>query len=182
MPDELALYFQENRQPALADSFRALVGCGDDQLLRVSQLSSTDALAGCSAVCACLPEQALALHEELQRSFAVQLEMQVQMDTDPGKFNAIIKMACGGIDDFHSGLTGRVGMPHLKFKDAMRQEHCEKAGCNTSFTTGKIFPVTTRSRLHPIKSGCILLATKRASKSLAQTWTTADEFFSSVNL
>ena len=51
-------------------------------------------------------------------------------------------MACGGIDDFHSGLTGRVGMPHLKFKDAMRQEHCEKAGCNTSFTTGN-YKITT---------------------------------------
>jgi len=44
--------------------------------------------------------------------------------------------------DFHSGLTGRVGMPHLKFKDAMRQEHCEKAGCNTSFTTGN-YKITT---------------------------------------
>ena len=142
MPDELALYFQERRQPALADALRALVGCGGDQLLRVSQLSSADVHAACSAVCACLPEQVLALREELQRSFAVQFEMQAQMDADPGKFNAIIKMACGGIDDFHSGLTGRVGMPHLKFKDAMRQEHCERAGCSTSFTTGN-YKITT---------------------------------------
>jgi hypothetical protein len=98
--------------------------------------------AACSAVCVCLPEQALVLHEELQRSFAAQFEMQAQMDADPGKFNAVIKMACGGVDDFHHGLTGRVGMPHLKFKDAMRQEHCQKAGCNTSFTTGN-YKITT---------------------------------------
>ena len=142
IPDELSLYFQERRQPALADALRALVGCGGDQLLRVSQLSSTDVQAACSAVCACLPEQALALREELQRSFAVQFEMQAQMEADPGKFNAVIKMACGGIDDFHTGLTGRVGMPHLKFKDAMRQEHCKKAGCNTPFTTGN-YKITT---------------------------------------
>jgi hypothetical protein len=142
VPDELALYFQERRQPALADALRALVGCGGDQLLRVSQLSSADMRAACSAVCVCLPEQALVLHEELQRSFAAQFEMQAQMDADPGKFNAVIKMACGGVDDFHHGLTGRVGMPHLKFKDAMRQEHCQKAGCNTSFTTGN-YKITT---------------------------------------
>jgi hypothetical protein len=124
IPDELALYFQERSQPALADALRALVGCCGDQLLRVSQLSSTDVQAACSAVCACLPEQSLALHEELQ----VQFEMQAQIEADPGKFNAVMKVACGGIDDFHTGLTGRVGMPHLKFKDAMRQEHCKKTG------------------------------------------------------
>jgi hypothetical protein len=66
------------------------------------------------------------------------------MDADAGKFN-VVKMACGGVEDFHSGLTGRVGMPHLKFKDAMRQEHCEKAGCNTPFTTGN-YQITTTPR------------------------------------
>jgi hypothetical protein len=97
--------------------------------------------AASAAVCAILPEEAKSLHEELQRSFAAQFEIQAQMEADAGKFN-VVKMACGGIVDFHSGLTGRVGMPHLKFKDAMRQEHCEKAGCNTSFTTGN-YKITT---------------------------------------
>lgn len=141
LPDELALYFQEKRQPLLADALRALVGRGGDQLLRVSQLSPSDVRAACTAVGASLPQQAGSLFEELQRSFAAQFEIQAQMAAGASKFN-VVKMACGGIEDFHEGLTGRVGMPHLKFKDAMRQEHCEKAGCNTSFTTGN-YKITT---------------------------------------
>ena len=141
VPDELALYFQEKRQPALADALRALVGRGSDQLLRVSQLTPEDMLAACTAVCAILPEQAKSLHEELQRSFVAQFEIQSQMAADGGKFN-VVKMACGGVEDFHSGLTGRVGMPNLKFMEAMRQEHCERAGWDTSFTTGN-YKITT---------------------------------------
>ena len=141
VPDELALYFQEKRQPALADALRALVGRGNDQLLRVSQLTPEDMLAACTAVCAILPEQAKSLHEELQRSFVAQFEIQSQMAADGGKFN-VVKMACGGVEDFHSGLTGRVGMPNLKFMEAMRQEHCERAGWDTSFTTGN-YKITT---------------------------------------
>ena len=141
LPDELALSFQEKRQSALADDLRALVGRGSDQLLRVSQLSPGDMHAASAAVCASLAEEGKSLLEELQRSFAAQFDIQAQMEADAGKFN-VVKMACGGIVDFHSGLTGRVGMPHLKFKDAMRQEHCEKAGCNTSFTTGN-YKITT---------------------------------------
>jgi hypothetical protein len=142
VPDELALYFQEKRQPALADALRALVGRGNDQLLRVSQLTPEDMLAACTAVCAILSEQAKSLHEELQRSFQVQFEIQSQMAADGGKFN-VVKMACGGVEDFHSGLTGRVGMPNLKFMEAMRQEHCERAGWDTSFTTGNYNITTT---------------------------------------
>jgi hypothetical protein len=141
-PDELALYFHEKQLPALADALRALVGRGSDQLLRVSQLTPEDMLVACTAICASLPEQAKSVHEELQRSFAAQFEIQSQMAADGGKFN-VVKMACGGVEDFHSGLTGRVGMPNLKFMEAMRQEHCERAGCDTSFTTGN-YNITTQ--------------------------------------
>ena len=144
LPDELQLYFQEKQQPVLADALRALVGRGSDQLLRVSQLSPDDMRAASAAVCASVAEEAAWLHEELQRSFAAQFEIQSQMEADAGKFN-VVKMACGGVEDFHSGLTGRVGMPHLKFKDAMKQEHCERAGCNTPFTTGN-YKITTTPR------------------------------------
>jgi hypothetical protein len=140
-PDELALYFQEKRQPLLADALRALVGRGNDQLLRVSQLSAADMRAASAAVCASIPQQTESLFKELQRSFAAQFEIQAQAAAGANKFD-VVKMACGGIDDFHKGLTGRVGMPHLKFKDAMRQEHCERAGCNTSFTSGN-YKITT---------------------------------------
>jgi hypothetical protein len=141
LSDELALYFQEKRQPLLADALRALVGRGCDQLLRVSQLSLTDMHAASTAVRDSISWQTETLFEELHRSFAAQFEIQAQMTADANKFN-VVKMACGGIEDFHEGLTGRVGMPHLKFMDAMRQEHCEKVGCDTSFTTGN-YKITT---------------------------------------
>lgn len=144
VPDELTLYFQEKRQPLLADALRALVGRGGDQLLRVSKLSPSDMRAAYTAVRAILPQQAESLFKELQRSFAAQFGIQAQMAAGAIKFN-VVKMACGGIEDFHEGLTGRIGMPHLKFMDAMRQEHCEKVGCNTSFTTGN-YQITTTSR------------------------------------
>jgi hypothetical protein len=144
LPDELQLYFQEKQQPALADALRVLVGRGSDQLLAVSRLPASDVRAASAAVCASVAEQAAWLHEELQRLFTAQFEIQAQMEADAGKFN-VVKMACGGVEDFHSGLTGRVGMPHLKFKDAMRQEHCERAGCNTQFTTGN-YKITTTPR------------------------------------
>jgi hypothetical protein len=36
-------------------------------------------------------------------------------------------------------------MPHLNFKNAMRQEHCERAGCDVQFTTGN-YKITTTPR------------------------------------
>ena len=80
------------------------------------------------------------LHQELQTAFAVHSQIEAEREANPNKFNdaKIVKMACGTIADFHKGLTGRVGMPHLNFKKAMRQEHCERAGCDVQFTTGQL--------------------------------------------
>jgi hypothetical protein len=41
----------------------------------------------------------------------------------------------GHIDDFHKGLSGRIGFPHLEFFSAMEQEHCQLAGADIEFTT-----------------------------------------------
>ena len=135
-PDELALYFQEKRLPALADALRALVGRGSDQLLRVSQLSAEAMQAAASAVCSHIPHEAKSIQEQLQRSFAAQFELQAQAEGDGGSKFTITKMACGHIEDFHAGLSDRVGMPHLDFKREMMREHCERAGSGTEFTTG----------------------------------------------
>jgi hypothetical protein len=145
-PDELALYFQEKRLPALADALRALVGRGQDQLLRVSQLSAEQMQAAASAVCSHIPHQAKSIQEQLQRSFAAQFELQAQADADGGSKFTISKMACGRIEDFHAGLSDRVGMPHLDFKREMMREHCERAGCDVEFTTGNYKITTTPKR------------------------------------
>jgi hypothetical protein len=105
-PDELALYFQEKRQPLLADALRALVGRGNDQLLRVSQLSVADMRAASDAVCASIPEQTELLFNELQRSFAAQFEIQAQAIAGTNKFD-VVKMACGGIQGRHETRTLR---------------------------------------------------------------------------
>ena len=140
-PDELALYFHEKQLPALADALRALVGRGGDQLRRVSQLSDADTEAAAAAVGSCLPLQARTLRDELVSSFRVQTQLNAETAVDDSKFG-MTKMACGSIEDFHKGLTGRVGVPHLDFKREMLREHCVRAGCNTQFTTGN-YKITT---------------------------------------
>jgi hypothetical protein len=85
------------------------------------------------------------LHQELHAAFAVQSQIEADMKAYSNKFNDCYKMACGTIADFHKGLTGRVGMPRLNFKSAMRQEHCERAGCDVKFTTTN-YNVTTTPR------------------------------------
>jgi len=41
----------------------------------------------------------------------------------------------GSIEDFHKGLSERIGIPHLEFFEAMQQEHCKLAGADVEFTT-----------------------------------------------
>ena len=97
-PDELALFFQEKRMPALADALRAFVGRGQDQLLRVSQLSPEQMQAAASAVCSHIPHQAKSIQEELQRSFAAQV----------GKKTETV-LGGGTLKDYHDSLQALAG-------------------------------------------------------------------------
>jgi WD40 repeat protein len=144
-PDELQVWLGEKQLPIAADALRPLVGRGSDQLQKLSQLSAADIDHAAAATCAIIPSMLKELHQELQAAFAVQSQIEADMKADPSKFNDFYKMACGTITDFHKGLTGRVGMPHLNFKNAMRQEHCERAGCDVQFTTGN-YKITTTPR------------------------------------
>jgi WD40 repeat protein len=145
-PDELQLWLSEKQLPLATDALRSLVGRGSDQLKKMSQLSPADIDHAAAATCASIPSLLNELHQELQSAFAIQSQVEADMKADPSKFNDFYKMACGTIADFHKGLTGRVGMPHLNFKNAMRQEHCERAGCNVEFTTGN-YTITTTPKL-----------------------------------
>jgi WD40 repeat protein len=145
-PDELQLWFSEKQLPLAADALRALIGRGSEQLQKMSQLSPTDIDHAAAATCSIIPGMLTELHQELQGAFAIQSQLEADMKADPSKINDVYKMACGNISDFHNGLTGRVGMPHLNFKNAMRQEHCERAGCEVEFTTGNYKITTTPKR------------------------------------
>ena len=142
-PDELQSWLSGKNLPLAADALRVLVGRGSEQLQKFSQLSSADVEHVAAATCAIIPSMLKELHQELQGACAIQSQVEADMKADPSKFNDCYKMACGSISDFHKGLTGRVGMPHLNFKNAMRQEHCERAGCDVEFTTGNYNITTT---------------------------------------
>ncbi len=47
----------------------------------------------------------------------------------------VIKMSCGNIEDFLSGLSGRIGDPFLDFEKAMEAEHCLGEESTNRFTT-----------------------------------------------
>jgi WD40 repeat protein len=141
-PDDLQLWFDEKRLPIAADALRPFVGQGTDQLRLLSQLSPDIISHSATAICSFIPQMLNELLQEIRSAFDVQTNMEAEKAADPSKFNDFYKMACGTIADFHQGLTGRVGMPHLNFKNAMRQEHCERSGCEIEFTTSN-YNITT---------------------------------------
>lgn len=145
-PDELQAWFIEKQLPSAADALRPLVGRCSDQLKALSQLPTADIECAAAATSLFFPGILKELHQELQGAFAIQSQIEADMKAGASKFNDSFKLACGSISDFHLGLTGRVGMPHLNFKQAMRQEHCERIGCDVEFTTGNYRITTTPQR------------------------------------
>ena len=142
------LGFSEFWQAANApdDALRHLVGRCSDQLKRFGQLSPHAIQHSAAAIASALPMILKELHQQIQDAFVVESNIEAEMNADPSKFNDFYKMACGSVADFHTGLTGRVGMPHLNFKHTMRQEHCERAGCDVAFTTGNYKITTTPAK------------------------------------
>ncbi len=67
-PDELQRFFEHGEEPVFADALRAIVGRGDDQLLRVSELSSEHLDIVTNAVAAGYLEQLLFVQSEVRRS------------------------------------------------------------------------------------------------------------------
>jgi hypothetical protein len=145
-PDELQMWLCEKQLPFAADALRALVGRGGDQLDTMSKLSAVEIDDAAVAMCEMIPRLLKELHRELNDAFTIQSQIQDDLLADPNKFSDVSKMACGSILNFHEGLTERVGLPHLKFKNAMRQDHCERAGCDVAFTTGN-YKITSTPKL-----------------------------------
>jgi hypothetical protein len=85
------------------------------------------------------------LHEEiakLKRAYARMQRKIEEASSAPAKFAVAPQMQSGSIDDFHEGLSARVGDPHLDFGKAMEAEHCSTEGSRTLFTT-RNYGVTT---------------------------------------
>ena len=54
----------------------------------------------------------------------------------------LAKMSVGTINDFHRGLSDRIGSANLDFETTMRLEHCNKCGCDQEFEAGN-YQITT---------------------------------------
>jgi hypothetical protein len=57
---------------------------------------------------------------------------------------ALSRMSCWDIDDFHAGLSSRIGDPYLDFEKAMEAEHCHRKDSKQAFTT-KNYKIQTRA-------------------------------------
>jgi hypothetical protein len=57
------------------------------------------------------------------------------------KFDTFV-MPSGKMEDFHKGVSSRIGFPHLEFEKTMEAEHTRLAGCDMRFTT-RNYGITT---------------------------------------
>lgn len=76
----------------------------------------------------------------LKRSFtAMDTKIKESLEDDKkntaSKFSVCMEMKSGTIEDFHRGLVGRIGSANLDFFNAMKAEHCSKAGSKDEFET-----------------------------------------------
>ena len=128
----------------VTDALGAHVGFDGDALHRFSQMPLSAMDSAAQAATLGLKAELLKAQAEVCKLLAAQQKSIDQLAS--GKFQSSRKMACGGINDFHKGLTGRVGAPNLNFLQAMRAEHCVKGGHNYEFTTGNYKIKTTPER------------------------------------
>jgi hypothetical protein len=111
-----------------------------DPVQAVSCLSPTDIV----DIVTCFSEGlGRTLNEEVGKLKRAYESMKRKADSSqvPAKFT-LLNMECGSIQDFHQGLSARVGDPHLDFEKAMEAEHCHGEGSKAEFTAGN-YGVTT---------------------------------------
>jgi hypothetical protein len=128
----------------ITDALGAHVGFDDDALQRFSQLPECYMDSSIQAATSGLKKELAKAQAEVCKLLAAQQQLIDQLSSS--KYQAPRKMACGGINDFHAGLSGRIGSPSLNFEAGMRAEHCSKGGHGFEFTTGNYKIKTTPER------------------------------------
>ena len=134
LPDELDMFLGDHGLSLVAPLLRAHVAIGRDQLGGLASLDVDQLDAAASASMTSLKEKLRHAQQQLQAINFAQEKVRDQLNKEPGKYQ-IRKMEMGSIDDFHKGLTHRIGSPNLHFEKTMFLEHCVFGGRSFEFTT-----------------------------------------------
>ena len=92
----------------LAPALRACLSSPDNQLKHFADVSEAALLAAVDASVESLKHQLLRVHREVKDVAHAQLKLEEALKNGLDKYS-IRKMATGSIDDFHKGLSDRIG-------------------------------------------------------------------------
>lgn len=92
----------------LAPALRACLSGSDSQLKCFSDVSETALLAAVDASVASLKQLLLRVHQDIKEVMRAKLNHSAALENGVEKYS-IRKMATGSLDDFHKGLSDRIG-------------------------------------------------------------------------
>ena len=92
----------------LAPALRACLSSPDSQLKCFSDVSEAALLAAVDASVETLKQHLLRVHREVKDVVRAKVKLQESLQNGSDKYS-IRKMATGSIDDFHKGLSDRIG-------------------------------------------------------------------------
>ena len=137
----------------VADAVSCIEREGAHKLEKASNLTESDIVVVCNGIVDGMKKLITGKVFELKQAFDRMRASQAENQAG-SKYLVISSMSCGGPEDFHKGLEGRIGTkgfkyptyayflllefeflilagtPHLKFLEAMEAEHCKKPGHN----------------------------------------------------
>ena len=92
----------------LAPALRACLSSSDSQLKCFSDVSDAALLAAVDASVESLKQQLLLMHRQVKDVVRAKVKLEESLQNGSDKYS-IRKMATGSIDDFHKGLSDRIG-------------------------------------------------------------------------
>ncbi len=141
LPDDLEMLLSENGLKSFAPALRAHAPNGCNQLEAFRKVTTDQMHAATTASLNSMEEQLRKVQKMLNQVCDAQERLKDLLDQEPGKYQTR-KMEIGSVEDFHKGLTDRIGAPNLDYNRSMRAEHCTLGGHDYVYTTGN-YKITT---------------------------------------
>jgi hypothetical protein len=142
LPDELEMFLSDHDLRRFAPALRVHASGESNQLDALRIVTTEQMRAAVTASTIAIEKQLHHVQQLLEQINNAQEKLQAQLDQEPGKYH-IRKMEIGTVEDFHKGLTDRVGSPNLDYERAMMAEHCTMGAHDYEFTTGNYKIATT---------------------------------------